>query len=53
MKQKKQTKKSWAEEHLIIECEGLSKKQKDELRDRIMERVANKFDKKGNARGTS
>ena len=47
MKQKKQTKKSWAEEHLIIECEGLSKKQKNEIRDRIMERVARKFDKKG------
>ena len=53
MTQKKQTKKSWAEEHLIIDVEGLSKKQKDELRDRIMEKVANKFDKKGNIRGKS
>jgi len=37
--------KKWSEEHLIIEVEGLSKKQKDELRDKIMEKVSKKFGK--------
>ena len=41
MTKKKQTKKSWAEEHLIIECEGLSKKQKDEIRERSGSRRIN------------
>jgi len=37
--------KKWSEDHLIIEVEGLSKKQKDELRDKIMEKVSKKFGK--------
>ena len=40
--------KKWSEEHLIIEVEGLSKKQKDELRDKIMEKVSKKFGKAKN-----
>ena len=40
--------KKWAEDHLIIEIEGLSKKEKDELRDRIMEKVSKKFGKAKN-----
>jgi|TARA_R100000742_G_C4278640_1_gene101723 hypothetical protein len=37
--------KKWAEDHLIIEIEGLNKKQKDELRDKIMEKASKKFRK--------
>ena len=37
--------KKWSEEHLIIEVEGLTKKQKDNLRDKIMEKVSEKFGK--------
>ena len=35
--------KKWSEEHQIIEVECLTKKQKDNLRDKIMENVSKKF----------
>ena len=51
---KKQNKKTWVDEHIIFEMEGLTKKQNKELRDKILKKVADKFvkeDVKKNERG--
>ena len=47
MTKKKQKEKSWFDDHLIIDIEGVSKKEKEAIKKRIIERVAGKFDKKG------
>ncbi len=45
MTKKKQKEKSWFDDHLIIDIDGVSKKEKEAIKQRIIERVVEKFDK--------
>ncbi len=45
MTKKKQKEKSWFDDHLIIDIDGVSKKEKEAIKQRIIERVNAKFDK--------
>ena len=51
MKKKKTKEEKWSDNHLIIDIEGFSKKQNQELKNKIMERVAQKIER--NRNGTS
>lgn len=41
----KSKKEKWSDKHLIIDIEGFSKKQKQELKDKIMKKVAEKTER--------
>ena len=44
MTKKKQKEKSWFDDHLIIDIDGVSKKEKEAIKQRIIEKLE-KFDK--------
>jgi len=46
MIRKKTKEEKWSDKHLIIDIEGLSKKQKQELKDKIMQKVAKSLERK-------
>lgn len=46
MKKKKTKEEKWSDKHLIIDIEGFSKKQNQELKDKIMQRVAKRLERK-------
>mgnify|MGYP001186541453 CR=1 FL=1 len=52
-KNKKEDNSKWLDEHVIFNISGLSKKENRKLRDRILKKVADKFDKKGKVNGSS
>lgn len=46
MSKKKTKEEKWSDKHLIIDIEGFSKKQNQELKDKIMQRVAKRLERK-------
>ena len=42
----KSKKEKWSDKHLIIDIEGFSKKQNQKLKDKIMQRVAKRLERK-------
>ena len=46
MIRKKTKEEKWSDKHLIIDIEGLSKKQKQELKDKIMQKVDKSLERK-------
>ena len=53
MSKNKTKKEKWSDKHLIIDIEGFSKKQNQELKDKIMERVAQKIERNRNGKSIS
>lgn len=50
MSKNKIKKEKWSDKHLIIGIEGFSKKQNQELKDKIMDRVAQKIERNRNGK---
>jgi uncharacterized metal-binding protein len=53
MKKKKTKEEKWSDKHLIIDIEGFSKKQNQELKDKIMQRVAQRIERNRNGKSIS
>lgn len=53
MNKKKTKQEKWSDKHLIIDIEGFSEKQNQELKDKIMQRVAQKIERNRNVKSIS